>query len=86
MDAEEKSKHDVIWKYLKTLTNIEKSVPTWAGCNSLIGTSYAIRTVSMLPVVNGIPANWENLYTAIKPPDELRKIYHEGKTISFDLK
>ena len=41
----------------------------------------------MLPVINGSPTDWENLYTAIKAADELREIiYPEGKTIiSFDL-
>ena len=41
----------------------------------------------MLPVKNGSLTDWENLYSAIKDAEKLRKkVYKDGKTIiSFDL-
>ena len=41
----------------------------------------------MLPVSNGSPTIWENLYIAMKEVEEIRKqIYKDGKTIiSFAL-
>ena len=41
----------------------------------------------MLPVVNRSPTEWQNLYTAIKEEEKLRKsVWSGGKTvISFDL-
>ena len=83
-----RSKHYVVWNLLKTLSQIlERNVPTRVGYTYLIRTSHAIATVSMLPVVNGVPTDWENLYIAIKAEDELTEvIYPERKTIfSFDL-
>ena len=83
-----RSKHDVVWKLLKTLSQIlERNVATWAGCTYLIRASYAIATVCMLSVVNGVPTDWKNLYIAIKAENELREvIYPERKAIiSFDL-
>ena len=41
----------------------------------------------MLPVTNGSPTNWDNLYTALKEADKLREsVYCDGKTIvTFNL-
>ena len=41
----------------------------------------------MLPVTNGSPTDWDNLYTALKEADKLQKlVYCDGKTIvTFDL-
>ena len=41
----------------------------------------------MLSIINGSPTLWENLYTAMKEAEKIRKhIYQDGKTIiSFDL-
>ena len=41
----------------------------------------------MLPVINGSPTEWQNLYTAIKEAEKLRQcVWSDGKTvISFDL-
>lgn len=46
-----------------------------------------LTNVAMLPVKNGSPTDWENLYSAIKDAEKLRKkVYKDGKTIiSFDL-
>ena len=41
----------------------------------------------MLPLINGSPILWENVYTAMKEAEKIRKnIYQDGKTIiSFNL-
>lgn len=80
--------NDTIWFLLKTLSpTLGKAVPTWAAYNSLIRKEKPLTTVAMLPVMNGSPTEWENLYTAIKEAEKLReKVYPRGKTIiSFDL-
>ena len=72
-DAEEKSKHDAVWKLLKTQSpTLKRNFLTWAVYTSLTRTSHAIKTVSMLPEVNGSPNDWESLHTVIKAADQLR--------------
>ena len=83
-----KMKDDTLWCLLKSLSpTLSLNVPTWAGYNSLIRSERALTTVSMLPVLNGSPTDWTNLYTAMKEADKLRRsILNSGKTIiSFDL-
>ncbi|XP_066919527.1 uncharacterized protein [Clytia hemisphaerica] len=80
--------NDTVWFVLKMLSpTLGKAVPTWAAYNSLVSKGKAITTVSMLPIINGSPTDWNNLYTAIKEAEKVRKrIYKNGKTIiSFDL-
>ena len=61
-------------------------VPTWAAYNSVIGKSNPLTLVSPLPVINGSPTEWDNLYTTIRMANDLSKILPEQKTIiSFDL-
>ena len=62
-------------------------VPTWAAYNSLMGQKKPLANVVMLPITNGNPTEWENLYASIKEDENLRKkIFKTGKTIiSFDL-
>ena len=73
---------------MKTLSPIlSKDVPTWAAYNSLISKKPTRTAAMMLPVTNGSPTNWHNLYIALKEADKLREsIYCDGKTIvTFDL-
>ena len=62
-------------------------VPTWAAYNSVIGKSNPLTLVSTLPIINGSPTEWDNLYTAIRMANDLsKKLLPEQKTIiSFDL-
>ena len=78
---------DAIWFLLKTLSPALGMVPTWAVYNSLIGQKKPLTNVAMLPIVNGSPKEWKNLYASIKETEKLRrKIFKDGKTIiSFDL-
>ena len=80
--------NDTVWFVLKMLSpTLGKAVPTWAAYNSLVSKGKATTTVSMLPIINGSPTDWNNLYAAIKEAEKVRKrIYKDGKTIiSFDL-
>ena len=82
------AKNDTAWCLLKTLSPIlSKKVPTWTAYNSLLAEKAPITTVSMLPVINGSPTLWENLYTAIKNAQDIKNdLYPNSKTIvSFDL-
>ena len=82
------NKHDIVWAVLKTLSpSLSAKVPTWAAYNSLLTSATVTTTVSMLPITNGSLTLWENLYTAMKETEKIRKhIYQDGKTIiSFDL-
>ena len=81
-------KDTIVWTLLKTLciqSRIE--VPTWAAYNSAIGKSNLLTLFSTLPVINGSPTEWDNLYTAIRIANDLsKKLLPEQKTItSFDL-
>ena len=66
---------------------LSKDVPTWAAYNSLLSKKPTRTAAMMLPVTNGSPANWDNLYTALKEADKLREsVYCDSKTIiAFDI-
>ena len=86
--TELKRKDNFVWFLLKTLsTTLSSRVPTWAPYNSLIGNLRPLTCAAMLPVINGSPTEWQNLYTAIKEAEKLRQcVWSDGKTvISFDL-
>ena len=78
---------DTMWTLLKALCiQSRMEVPTWAAYNSVIGKSNPLTLVSPLPVINGSPTEWDNLYTTIRMANDLSKILPEQKTIiSFDL-
>ena len=82
------NKHVIVWAVLKTLSpSLSAKVPTWTAYNAVLTSAPVTTTVSMLPIINGSPTLWENLYTAMKEAEKIRKhIYQDGKTIiSFDL-
>ena len=68
------NKHDNVWAVLKTLSpSLSAKVPTWAAYNSLLTSAPITTTVSMLSIINGSPTLWENLYTAMKEAEKIRK-------------
>ena len=75
-------KHDTAWFLLQSLSpSLSKNVPLWAAYNSLAGNVSTLTSVALLPVINGSPTEWENIYTAIKEAQDLsKKIYPKGKT------
>ena len=86
--TELKRKAELVWILLKTLPPSSSSrVPTWATYNALIGNLRPFSCAAVLPIINGSPTEWQNLYTAIKEEEKLRKSVWSGvKTvISFDL-
>ena len=68
-------------------TDSQMNVPTWAAYNSMLVKANSLTLVSTLPIINGSPTEWDNLYTAIRVAENLRKeLVPEQKTIiSFDL-
>ena len=77
-----------MWTLLKALrTDSQMNVPTWAAYNSMLAKANSLTLVSTLPIINGSPTEWDNLYTAIRVAENLRKeLVPEQKTIiSFDL-
>ena len=86
--TELKRKDDLVWFLLKNLSpTLSSRVPTWVAYNSLIGNLRPSTCAAMLPVINGSPTEWQNLYTAIKEEEKLRQwVWSDGKTvISLDL-
>ena len=61
------AQNDLANVMMKSVENLALQVPTWAAYNSLLGiaphTSTHIRT---LPLINGSPTDWSNLYTALR--------------------
>ena len=61
------AQNDLAHVMMKSVENLALQVPTWAAYNSLLGiaphTSTHIRT---LPLINGSPTDWSNLYTALR--------------------
>ena len=81
-------KHDTAWFLVKSPSpSLSKNVSLWAAYNSLARNVSTLTSVALLPVINGRPTMWQNIYKAIKEAQDLsKKIYPEGKTIiSFDL-
>ena len=50
-------------------TELLSVVPTWAAYNSLITERKDKTIVQQLPILNGSPTCWENLYRAMKDPE-----------------
>ena len=59
-------KHDIVWSLMKSQLDLSVNVPTWAAYNSLLNSKEYTTTYSSLPVINGSPTDWSNLYTALK--------------------
>ena len=61
-------KHDIVWSMMKSQLDIAKLVPTRASYYKPLITDIFQSTTksSSLPVINGSPTDWLNLYTAIK--------------------
>ena len=54
-------------------TELLSVVPTWAAYNSLITERKDKTIVQQLPILNGSPTCWENLYRAMKDSEKLNK-------------
>ena len=68
---------------MKVSSNELSSVaPIWAAYNSLITERKDKTIVQQLPILNGTPTCWENLYRAMKDCEKLNKELSNGsKTV-----
>ena len=81
-------KDDIIWSLMKVSSNeLSCVVPTWAAYNSLITERKDKTIVHQLPILNGSPTCWENLYRAMKDSEKLNKELSNGSktVIPIDL-
>ena len=81
-------KDDIIWSLMKVSSNELSSVaPIWAAYNSLITERKDKTIVQQLPILNGSPTCWENLYRVMKDCEKLNKELSNGSktVILFDL-
>ena len=82
---EEYRLQDLLWSLMNiTLAN---NVPTWVEYNSLLSSLRFVSTYSSLPLLNGNPTDWSNLYSTLQVVQKLtNKLSPDRKTVvSFDL-
>ena len=74
---------DIVWILMKTLYNdLAKNIPTWAAYNSILADKKATNTHCILPIIQGTPTDWSNLYSAIVPSAKLNlNIGQSSKTV-----
>ena len=57
---------DIVWALMKTLNNnLAKNFPTWSTYNYILADEKPTSTHCLLPIIQGTPADWSNLYLAI---------------------
>ena len=79
---------DIVWILMKTLYNdLAKNIPTWSAYNSILADKKPTNTHCILPIIQGTPTDWSNLYSAIAASAKLNvNIGQSSKTIiSLDL-
>ena len=84
---EQLKKKDLIWSLLKPKLDMSLKVPTWAAYNSLTTKKQLKIVYCSLPVLNGSPTNWSNLYSAFKIVQGINVSKCEGRKtiVSMDL-
>ena len=61
------AQNDLAHVMMKSVENLALQVPTWAAYNSLLGIAPHTSThINTLPLINGSPTDWSNLYTALR--------------------
>ena len=70
-----------------TDNDLAKNVPTWSAYNSILADKKPTNTHCILPIIQGTPTDWSNLYSAIAASAKLNvNIGQSSKTIiSLDL-
>ena len=71
-----------------TTNDLAKNIPTWSAYNSILADKKPTNTHCILPIIQGTPTDWSNLYSAIAASAKLNvNIGQSSKTIiSLDLK
>ena len=57
---------DFLWFLYRTLASDKKVTQTWAAFNSLFSQNTSLTSITTLPLVQGTPTDWSNLYSALK--------------------
>lgn len=77
---------DFLWFLCRTLAFVKSKIVTWAAFNSLVGCSKPVTPITTLPLVQGSPTDWSNLYASLKVCQNISKSTHKCKTVvSLDL-
>ena len=79
---------DIVWTLMKTLNNdLAENIPTWSAYNSILADKKPTNTHCILPIIQGTPTDWSNLYSATAASAKLNvNIGQSSKTIlSRDL-
>ena len=74
---------DIVWTLMKTLNNdLAENIPTWSAYNSILADKKPTNTHCILPIIQGTPTDWSNLYSAIAASAKLNvNIGQSSKTI-----
>ena len=79
---------DIVWNLMKTLNNgLAEKIPTCSAYNSISAHKKPTQTHCILPIIQGTPTDWSNLYLATAASAKLNvNIGRSSKTIlSLDL-
>ena len=57
---------DFLWFICKTLGSGSNIMPTWAAFSSILSDNTTLTNISNLPLVQGTPTDFSNLYSALK--------------------
>ena len=65
-----------------TNNDLAKNIPTWSAYNSILADKKPTNTHCILPIIQGTPTDWSNLYSAIAASAKLNvNIGQSSKTI-----
>ena len=79
---------DIVWTLMKTLNNdLAENILYWSAYNSILADKKPTNTHCTLPIIQGTPTDWSNLYSTIAASAKLNvNIGQSSKTIiSLDL-
>ena len=78
-------KKDLVWMLSKLLHNFLLFVSCWVSYNLLISKEIPTTSVCTLPIVNGSPTDFSNLYTALKIVQGISVVEAPGRKIIVSL-
>ena len=65
-----------------TNNDLAKNIPTWSAYNSILADKKPTNTHCIVPIIQGTPTDWSNLYSAIAASAKLNvNIGQSSKTI-----
>ena len=58
--------NNIVWALMKTLNNdLAENIPTWSAYNSILADKNPTNTHCVLPIIQGTPTDWSNMYSTI---------------------